>query len=334
MLPLSIRAKMRQTSAAVQAGFEKMQWRKLAREFSFIAAPALGLSGIVFFALFESGPWHAAPGAVRFAALTLLFLLFATLLLLYALFITMIMTWDIDRISYAVEEEAQRQLLKRISAEKQKQPGAVDESEPDNRAAGSVPAKLSAALENMIERRANFLWQQLLQSGCIDFPRADVKRAIKTIREEQPAENSGIFDALKAMVVSKLFARSYVPRLRLKIMDKLVFKFVWEIAHLFVSVIIVFLATVLLWSAAVPGIFSTPPDGISVCVFVADLTLRGAIFTLVDHLGLRLTHLAPAPHAVLFIAHTLAYRLFLSLYVIATFIKVLKLMLRRKYMAA
>ncbi len=186
----------------------------------------------------------------------------------------------------------------------------------------------------MIARRAEFLWQQLLQSGCIDFPRADVKLAIKTIREENPVDNSGIFDAIKALVVSKLFARRYLPRLRLKIMDKLVFKFVKEIAALFMSVLTVFLATALLWSVAVPGTFGVKPDMVSVCIFVADLTLRGAIFTVFDHLGFTLTHLAPRADAPLFIAHTLAFRLFMSLFVIATFIKLLKLMLRRKYMAA
>jgi len=112
-----------------------------------------------------------------------------------------------------------------------------------------------------------------------------------------------------------------------------VFKFVREISLLFISVLTVFLATVLLWSTAVPGIFSTKPDAVSVCIFVADLTFRGAIFTVVDHLGLTLTHLAPRGDAKLFIAHTLAFRLFMSLFVIATVVKLLKLMLRRKYIA-
>ncbi len=188
-------------------------------------------------------------------------------------------------------------------------------------------------MDNVIARRADFLWQNLLQSGCIDFPRADVKLAIKAIREENPPGNTGIFDALKTLVVSKVFSRSYIPRLRLKIMDKLVTKFIREISILFVSVWTVFLATVLLWAYLAPSIFSTRPDMSSIFVFVADLTLRGAIIAVVDHLGISLTHLAPSPGAKMFIWYTLGFRLFMSLFVIATIIKVFKLLLRRHTLA-
>jgi hypothetical protein len=97
---------------------------------------------------------------------------------------------------------------------------------------------------------------------------------------------------------------------------------------LFVSVWTVFLATVLLWAYLAPSIFSTRPDAPSIFVFVVDLTLRGAIFTVFDHLGISFTHLAPSAGAKLFIVHTLVFRLFMSLFVIATFIKVLKLLRR------
>jgi hypothetical protein len=333
MPPLSIRSAAQEAGTTLRTVFEKMHWRKLAHAFSYYIAPGLGLAGIMLFVAFQAGLMKAAPVLAYDASLALLFILLASLSLLYALFVLMIMTWDIDRISYAVEEESQRQFLKRISAEKQKASADEDESEAEVSSRGGMPAKFNAALENMIDRRAEYLWQQLLQSECIDFPSADVKRAIKIMREEQPLDNTGIFDAIKTLVVSKIFARSYVPRLRLKIMDKLVVKFVREIAHLFISVAIVFLATMLLWSAAVPEIFATKPDGAGVLVYVADLTLRGAIFTVFDHLGVRLTHLVPNAHSALFTAHTLAFRLFMSFYVIATAVKVLKLMLRRKYMA-
>jgi hypothetical protein len=333
MLPLSVQSAVQEAGAALRTVFERMDWRKLAHVFSYYIAPALGLAGIALFGALQAGFTQAAPVLAHKVVLTLLFILLTCLLLLYALFVLMIMTWDIDRISYAVEEESQRQLLKRLSSEKEKALADQDESEAEASSRGRMPAKFNAALENMIDRRAEYLWQQLLQSGCIDFPSADVKRAIKIMREEQPAENCGMFDAIKTLVVSKIFARSYVPRLRLKIMDKLVVKFVHEIAHLFISVAIVFLAAMLLWSAAVPEIFATKPNGVGVLVFVADLTLRGAIFTVFDHLGVRLTHLVPNAHSVLFTAHTLAFRLFMSFYVIATAVKVLKLVLRRKYMA-
>jgi hypothetical protein len=293
------------------------------RHFSFIIAPAFGVLGIAYCLLLELGFLQTAPHTARITGLILLLLLSACLVALYVLFISMIMTWDIDRISYAVEEEAERQLLKRIA------PKSLESDDQDD----PGPAKVSGALDAMIARRAEFLWQQLVRSGCIDFPRANVKLAIKTIREQQPVGDSGIFDAIKTLVVSKLYARSYIPRLRLKIMDKLVFTFVREISFLFISVLTVFLATVLLWSVAIPGTFPSKPDTVNVSIFAADLTLRGAIFTLVDHLGLRLTHLAPRGDATLFVIHTLAFRLFMSLFVIATVIKLLKLMLRRKYLA-
>jgi hypothetical protein len=315
---------LRLARAMMEALRIKANRKIILRHFSFVIAPALGVLGILFCISLELSFSGTVPYSARIAVLILLFLLIFVLLALYAIFITMIMTWDIDRISYAVEEEAERQLLKRISSEKQKSTQDGGQSEP--------ASKLSAALDSMIARRADFLWQQLLRSGCIDFPRADVKLAIKTIHEEHSAENSGIFDAIKTLVVSKIFASRYLPRLRLKIMDKLVFKFVREISFLFVSVLIVFLATVLLWSATDPRIFSARPNATSVSLFAADLTVRGAIFTVVDHLGFTLTHITPRPGASLFIAHTLAFRLFMSLFVIATFIKLLKLMLRRKYM--
>ncbi len=302
-----------------------MQWRRLASWFSFLAAPALALIAIAFSISREFGYWRAAPQSAHVAALLLLFTLVASLLVLYAVFVTMIMTWDIDRISYAVEEEAERQILKRISPER------AGQGEPGK--GTRAPLKLSPSLDTLIARRAEFLWQQLLQSGCIDFPKADVKLAIKTIREEHHADNTGIFDALKTMVLSAVFARRYIPRLRLKIMDKLVFKFVREVSFLLISVLLVFLATVLLWSSAISGVFSKQPDAMSVSVFVADLTLRGAIFTVVDHVGVALTHLAPRAEAKLFIAYTLAFRLFMSFFVIATITKLLKLALRRRLMA-
>jgi hypothetical protein len=302
----------------------KMRARKWLSRFSFNVAPILGLLGIFFSLSVEFGYWRTLPYSFSIVGTIFILVLEASLLLLYILFITMIITWDIDRISYAVEEEAQRKFLKRISRGKHDSSGA-DESQT---------FAMSAALESLIARRAEFLWQNLLRSGCIDFPRADVKLAIKAIREENPAGDTGILDALKTLIASKLFARRYVPRLRLKIMDKLVSKFVREISLLFVSVWIVFFSTVLLWAVLSPGIFVTRPDVRSICVFVADLTLRGAIFTIVDHLGLSLTHLAPSAHAKAFTIHTLAFRMFISIFVIATIIKLLKLMLRRHAMAA
>ncbi len=311
-----------------------MQIRKWLSWFCFLAAPLLGLLGILLGSSLETGLWRSLPYTSHIVGTVFLLLLGASLLVLYAVFVTMIITWDIDRISYAVEEEAQRQFLKRISPEK---PGDADpDGSQDEAGKGNswgAQSAMSAAFESLIARRAEFLWQNLLQSGCIDFPRADVKLAIKTIREESPPGDTGIFDALKMLIVSKLFARSFVPRLRLKIMDKLVIKFTREISILFVSVWAIFLATVLLWAWLAPGIFSTRPDAASIFVFVADLTLRGAIFTVFDHLGMSLTHLAPNAGARLFIAHTLAFRLFMSLFVIATVIKVLKLLLRRHALA-
>ncbi len=85
----------------------------LLRRFSFVFAPACGLLCIVFSLSLEFGFWRTAPQTARVTGLMLLFLLFACLLALYAVFITMIMTWDIDRISYAVEEEAEKQLQNR-----------------------------------------------------------------------------------------------------------------------------------------------------------------------------------------------------------------------------
>ncbi len=304
-----------------------MQWRRLASWFSFLAAPALALIAIAFSISLEFGYWRAAPQSAHVAALIPLFALFASLPVLYAVFVTMIMTWDIDRISYAVEEEAERQILKRISPER------ADQGEP-GKVTVRAPLKLSVSLDNLIARRAGFLWQQLLQSGCIDFPKADVKLAIKTIREEHHADNTGIFDALKTMVVSAVFARRYIPRLRLKIMDKLVFKFAREVSFLLISVLLVFLATVLVWSSAIPGVLAKQPDAMSVSIFVADLTLRGAIFTVVDHVGVTLTPLAPRAEAKLFIAYTLTFRLFMSFFVIAAITKLLKLALRRRLVAA
>jgi hypothetical protein len=265
----------------------------------------------------------------------LLVILGVSLLLLYIVFVLMILTWDIDRISYAVEEEAQRQFFKRIAPDKLESPvynGSATGLD-SGASAGARPA-VDSVLENLIARRARFLWQNLLQSGCIDFPRANVKLAMKTIREEHPTQDAGIIDALKTLIASKLFARRYVPRLRLKIMDKLVFKFVREISFLFISVWAVFLATVLLWAVLSPAVFAGKAEIPSVLVFVADLTLRGAIFTIVDHLGLSLTHVAPNPKATAFVIHTLGFRLFMSLFVIATVIKLVKLMVRRHALTA
>ena len=319
--------------AVKEALSKKSNLKKLLRWFSFVIAPAFGLLGILFCWSLEFGYWRDVPNSVQIMEKMFLLLLFCALVLLYIVFITMITTWDIDRISYTVEEEAQRQFLKRISPEKQK-PSDADQGEVVKADAGGASPKLSVALDRMIARRAEFLWQQLLQSGCIDFPKADVKLAIRTIREEHHVDNTGILDALKTMVVSTVFARRYIPCLRLKIMDKLVFRFVREVSLLFISVLLVVLATVLLWSNTIPDIFSTKPDAISVSLFVADLTLRGAIFTIVDHLGLTLTHLAPRGEAKMFIAYTLAFRLFMSVFVIATITKLLKLALRRKLMGA
>jgi hypothetical protein len=324
-----VTAQMRPLLAAAKRTIE-LQARKWLRTFSFIAAPILGLAGVLLSLSFELGYWRTLPHSAKIAATIFIIMLLATLLLLYFVFIAMIVTWDIDRISYAVEEEAQRQFLKRIAPET-RDPSRADESQIEPARAGiwGAPSVIGAALENLIERRAEFLWQNLLRSGCIDFPRADVKLAIKTIREENPVGDAGILDALKTLIVSRLFARQYIPRLRLKIMDKLVTKFVREISLLFISVWIVFLATVLLWSAVNPAIFLTRPDVRTAGVFVADLTLRGAIFTIVDHLGFSLTHLVPSANAKAFTFHTLIFRTFMSLFVIATIIKLLKLMLRR-----
>jgi hypothetical protein len=312
-----------------------MQFRRWLSWYCFVVAPAAGIIAIVHCMSLETRLWRTAPHSFYIVAAIFLLVLGASLLVLYLVFISMILTWDIDRISYAVEEEAQRQFLKRVAPEKQHASGNDEGAiEREMDAAGGPRSTVDTVLENLITRRAEFLWQGLLRSGCIDFPRANVKLAIKTICEEQPTQDAGLLDAFKTLIASKLFARRYVPRLRLKIMDKLVFKFVREISFLFISVWIVFFATVLLWAVLNPAIFPGKAEVPSMFIFVADLTLRGGIFTIVDHLGLSLTHLAPNPDAKGFTIHTLGFRLFMSLFVIATIIKLLKLTLRRRIMAA
>ena len=94
-----------------------MQARKWLSKFSFIVAPMLGLLGIFLGASLELGYWRAIPHGAHIVGTFVLLVLLASLLVLYIVFIAMIVTWDIDRISYAVEEEAQRQFLKRIAPE-------------------------------------------------------------------------------------------------------------------------------------------------------------------------------------------------------------------------
>ncbi len=96
-----------------------MQARKWLGRYCFIAAPLLGLLGIFFRLSLDMGFWRSLPHSAHAVGTFLILLLGASLLVLYGVFITMIFTWDIDRISYAVEEEAQRQFLKRISPEKE-----------------------------------------------------------------------------------------------------------------------------------------------------------------------------------------------------------------------
>ena len=191
---------------------------------------------------------------------------------------------------------------------------------------------MSAAFESLIARRAEFLWQNLLQSGCIDFPRADVKLAIKAIREESPAGDTGILDGLKTLIVSKLFARSYVPRLRLKIMDKLVIKFTREISILFVAVWAIFLRPCFYGPISRPAFSPLRPmrPRSSYSWSTSRCGAQSSRCSTIWHL---VHTIWPSAGARLFIAHTLVFRLFMSLFVIATFLKVLKLLLRRHALA-
>ena len=86
-----------------------MRARAWLSQFSFIVAPILGLLGILLGASLDLGYWHAMPQGAHVVGMFYLLVLAASLLVLYIVFIVMIVTWDIDRISYAVEEEAQRQ---------------------------------------------------------------------------------------------------------------------------------------------------------------------------------------------------------------------------------
>ena len=100
-----------------------MQIRKWLSRFCFFVAPLLGLFGILLGSSLETGVWQSLPYSSHIVGTVFLLLFGASLLVLYAVFVTMIVTWDIDRISYAVEEEAQRRFLKRISPEKPKARG-------------------------------------------------------------------------------------------------------------------------------------------------------------------------------------------------------------------
>jgi len=250
---------------------------------------------------------------------------------LYLLSIIFVYTWDIERLTHSAELIFSNLLSS--------SPGG-DGCAPDERV---LPGILKFR-RIYVGKLADRLWQQFQKEGVAKFPLANADRAIIEMRRFVSVGLSAAGLLAAAIATTQFGGKAAEAEMMLRsnvyvdigrsLHIRLVKRFMlWALTLLLVVVANVY-ATIVTWSSIRPDIVvprMTSFEGVS--AYQLDLISRGALFNLLDSFGISLTRHETNPDKVDFSLYIYSFKLFCSLMVVATAVKIVKILWRNRNVA-
>ena len=305
-------------------------WSRIIRLSAQYAVPGLIALGII---TEFSGPLsnpNTLPGVYNIGITILFSLLTVTLIGMCA---WVVFLWDIDRLFYRLERKIDAQTT------------AADEArtEPESSMFGRARELIN---ERMMRVRARAVmtiekayWQGINEGGVLAFPRPDISAAIEHIDDSRRDLLTPLTDYVAGMlplgqapagIIARMIFRTIAPEVKVRLYRRLVLRFLAQLGALFVLTALCFYLSILGWSRVAPTVFAhADASAGSMLLYQLDLMLRGALFDFMEHTQRSVSPIRINPSATAFLYYTLLFRIFVSVYVISSGVRVIRFVARR-----
>jgi hypothetical protein len=306
-------------------------WPRFIRLSALYAVPALiALGAIAEFSSSPSSPNSLA--SIYNGGIAILFSLLTVTLIGVCGWVVFL--WDIDRLFYRLERKIDAQT-------------AGSEEEPAEEPGVSMLSRAKELLSERIQRvrtRAvttieKAYWQDINEGGVLAFPQPDVAAAIEHIDNSRHDVLPPLTDYVASMlplgqapavIIARMIFRTVAPEVKIRLYRRLVLRFLAQLVALFVLAALCFYLSILGWSRVTPAVFAqadVSPG--SVLLYQLDLMLRGALFDFMEHTQRSISPIRINPSATAFVYYTLLFRMFVSVYVISSGLRVIRFVARR-----
>jgi hypothetical protein len=305
-------------------------WHRIIRSFSQYAVP--GLIALAFVTEFSRPPSNpnTLAGAYNIG-ITILFSLLTVALI--GLCGWVVFLWDIDRLFYRLERKIDAQTT------------AADEArdEPDGSMLGRAKELINERVMRVRARAVTTIekayWQGINEGGVLAFPRPDISAAIEHIDDSRRDLLAPLTDYVAGMlplgqvpagIIARMIFRSIAPEVKVRLYRRLVLRFLIQVGALFVLAALCFYLSILGWSRVIPSVFAhADASAGSMLLYQLDLMLRGALFDFMEHTQRSISPIRINPSATAFLYYTLLFRMFVSVYVISSGVRVIRFVARR-----
>jgi hypothetical protein len=305
-------------------------WPRIIRLSAQYAVPGLIVLGlIVEFSSPPSGP-NALAGVYNIGITILFSLLTVTLIGVCG---WVVFLWDIDRLFYRLERKIDAQTIDADEARE----------EPDGSMLGRARALINERVMRVRARAVTAVekayWQGINEGGVLAFPRPDISAAIQHIDDSRRDLLGPLTDYVASMlplgqvpagIIARMIFRTIAPEVKVRLYRRLVLRFLAQLGALFVLAALCFYLSILGWSRVTPTVFGhADASAGSVLLYQLDLMLRGALFDFMEHTQRSISPIRINPSAAAFLYYTLLFRMFVSVYVISSGVRVIRFLARR-----
>jgi hypothetical protein len=306
-------------------------WPRVIRLFARYVVPALVALGII--AEFSGPP--SSPNtltSMHNIGIAILFSLLTVTLIGVCGWVVFL--WDIDRLFYRLERRIDAQAV-----------GAEEEpaEEPGSSMLSRAKELLSERIQRVRTRAVTTIekayWQDINEGSVLAFPRPDIAAAIEHIDDSRRDLLAPLAHYVAGMlslgqapagIIARMMFRMVAPEVKIRLYRRLVLRFLSQLGALFVLVSLCFYLSILGWSRVAPAVFAHPdPSAGSVLLYQLDLMLRGALFDFMEHTQRSISPIRINPSASAFVYYTLLFRMFVSVYVISSGVRVIRFVARR-----
>ena len=240
--------------------------------------------------------------------------------------------WDIDRLFFTLERKIDAQLPEQTASE-----------EPDGSLLGRAKEMLNSKTQHIRAQAVGAIekayWEDINAGGVLAFPQPNIAAAVEQIDKSRRDLLAPLTELVvraipmgnaPASIVSRVIFRFVAPDVKLRLYRRLVLRFLSQLGALFALTVFCFYFSILGWSRVNGSVFNQPDvSAVSVLFYQLDLMLRGGLFDFMEHTQRSISPIRINQSATAFVYYTLLFRMFVAVYVLSSFFRVIRFVARR-----
>jgi hypothetical protein len=240
--------------------------------------------------------------------------------------------WDIDRLFFTLERKIDAQLPEQTASE-----------EPDGSLLGRAKEMLNSKTQHLRAQAVGAIekayWEDINAGGVLAFPQPNIAAAVEQIDKSRRDLLAPLTELVvraipmgnaPASIVSRVIFRFVAPDVKLRLYRRLVLRFLSQLGALFALTVFCFYLSILGWSRVNGSVFNQPDvSAVSVLFYQLDLMLRGGLFDFMEHTQRSISPIRINQSATAFVYYTLLFRMFVAVYVLSSFFRVIRFVARR-----